>query len=256
MLKTFERLVRLYKAGKNHVWPYVLRNLVRPLWLSRLDHRADVVIGNPPWIAYRFLSPEMKAKLRDACKPLNLWVGGVLATHQDVSALFWARCAERYLKPDGVIAFVLPYAVLNRPAFHGVRRGEFRRFCVRIAEAWSFDETVQPLFEVPASVLIGERSDRPGLPNAIDRFTGWLPRRDASEAEADRHLQHRPVAWPPIPSRAGASAYRARFNNGATIFPRRFFFVEREAGGGLVKIPQPRACTEKQEAWISRLGQG
>ncbi len=80
MVTTFDRLLGLYKSGRNHIWPYVLRNLVRPLWLSQPDHRADVVLGNPPWIAYRYLSAEMKTNLREACRPLNLWVGGVLTT--------------------------------------------------------------------------------------------------------------------------------------------------------------------------------
>ncbi len=237
MAETFDRLTTLYKAGKNHIWPYVLRNLVRPLWLSRPDQRADVVLGNPPWIAYRYLSAEMKTNLREACVPLNLWVGGVLTTQQDISALFWARCAERYLKPDGVIAFVLPYAALNRPAFGGLRRGEFRTLHVHIVEAWSFDETVQPLFPVPASVLIGKREPGAGLPGTVERYTGSLRRRDASEAEADRDLRHSSVPWPPVPTLEGASPYRARFKQGATIVPRRFFFVEREIAGRLGQNP-------------------
>jgi hypothetical protein len=237
MVETFERLTTLYKAGKNHIWPYVLRNLVRPLWLSRPDQRADVVLGNPPWIAYRYLSAEMKTNLREACVPLNLWVGGMLATQQDISALFWARCAERYLKAGGTIAFVLPYAALNRPAFGGLRRGEFRNLHVQIEEAWSFDETVQPLFPVPASVLIGKREAGAGLPRTVERYTGSLCRRDASEAEADRDLRHGSAPWPPIPTLEGISPYRARFKQGATIVPRRFFFVERAVGGRLGQNP-------------------
>ena len=237
MVGTFERLLALYDAGRNHIWPYVLRNLVRPLWLSRPDHRADVVLGNPPWIAYRFLSPEMKTNLREACLPLGLWVGGVLSTQQDISALFWARCAERYLKPDGVIAFILPYAALNRPAFGGLRRGEFSRFHVGIEEGWSFDETVRPLFPVPASVLIARRDLSAPVPARVERYTGNLPRRDATEGEADRALRHAPAAWPPIPNLAAASPYRARFKQGATIVPRRFFFVERDQAGRLGHNP-------------------
>ncbi len=237
MAETFERLTTLYKAGKNHIWPYVLRNLVRPLWLSRYDQRANVVLGNPPWIAYRYLSPEMKTNLREACVPLNLWVGGVLATQQDISALFWARCAERYLTAGGVIAFVLPYAALNRPAFGGLRRGDFRALHVQIVEAWSFDETVQPLFPVPASVLIGKLEPGAGLPDTVVRYTGSLRRRDAPEAEADRDLRHGSAPWPPIPTLEGASPYRARFRQGATIVPRRFFLVEREVAGRLGQNP-------------------
>jgi hypothetical protein len=237
MAETFERLLALYKTGRNHIWPFVLRNLVRPLWLSRADQRADVVVGNPPWVAYRHLSAEMKVNLRDACRPMNLWVGGVLSTQQDLSALFWARCAERYLRPGGTIGFVLPYAALNRPAFGGLRSGDYRSVAVHIIEAWSFDETVQPLFPVPASVLIGRKESAAGLPETVERYTGSLPRRDASEAEADRALQHTSALWPPIPTLQGASPYRARFKQGATIVPRRFFFVERDLGGRLGQNP-------------------
>ena len=60
-----------------------MRNLIRPLWLSRPGQRADVVLGNPPWVAYRHLSPEMKVDLREACQRIDLWVGGILTTQQD-----------------------------------------------------------------------------------------------------------------------------------------------------------------------------
>src|SRR5260221_6736656 len=73
---TFARLRGLYEAGRNGIWPFILRNLMRPLWLSRPEQQADVLLGNPPWIAYRHLSAEMKPRLREACQRMNLWVGG------------------------------------------------------------------------------------------------------------------------------------------------------------------------------------
>jgi hypothetical protein len=119
---------------------------------SRPEQRLDVLLENPPWVAYRHLSPEMKPRLRDAYQRMNLWVGGVLATQQDLAALFWARAAERYLRPGGASAFVLPYAALNRPAFAGLRRGDYQTASVRIIEAWSL-ELVRPLFPTSACVL-------------------------------------------------------------------------------------------------------
>ena len=236
MTETYQRLRDLYETGRNGIWPFVLRNLMRPLWLSRPDQRADVLIGNPPWVAYRHLSAEMKPRLRDACRATNLWVGGVLATQQDMSALFWARGAERYLNQGGTIAFVLPYAALNRPAFAGLRRGDFRSVQTRITEAWDLAQ-VRPIFGRSAvgttstCVVLGRRERAGGLPSRIERFTGTLPRRDASEAEADRVLHRTSEPWPPVTTLEGASPYRDRFQNGATIYPRRFFLVEREAAG-------------------------
>lgn len=232
--RTYARLVRLKEAGRNHIWPFILGNLMRPLWLSRDDQRADVLIGNPPWVAYRHLSGELQPRLREACQALDIWVGGRLATQQDLSALFWARCAQRYLRVGGTIAFVLPYAALNRPAFNGLRQGRFMRNVeVRIDSAWSFDEHVRPLFPVPACVLFGTRASATQLPASVTRYSGALPRRDANEAEADKFLQKVTDRWPPIPTLTGRSPYRAKFKQGATIVPRRFFIVTHESSGRL-----------------------
>jgi hypothetical protein len=224
---TYARLRQLKQDGRNDIWPFVLRNLVRPIWLAGEGQRADVVIGNPPWIAYRHLSAEMQTRLRTASTSYGLWVGGVLATQQDMAALFWARCAERYLKCRGTIAFVMPYAALNRPAFEGVRRGRFGGVSVRIVEAWNLSE-VRPLFPTSACVLIGRRAAVGAAPATVERFSGFLTRRDAREDEADAELARETAPWPPITTLQGGSVYRQRFTNGATIYPRRFFLVERE----------------------------
>ena len=87
MADTYKRLRELYDTGRNGIWPFVLRNLMRPLWLSRPEQQADVLLGNPPWIAYRHLSAEMKLRLRSACRQMNLWVGGVFRCNLAVGAI-------------------------------------------------------------------------------------------------------------------------------------------------------------------------
>lgn len=233
MVEPFRRLKALYESGRDDIWPFVLRNLVRPLWLSRPDNRADVVIGNPPWLAYRFMAPEMQARVREACRAESLWAGGRFATQQDLSALFWVRSAERYLKEGGTIAFLLPYAAMNRPAYRGLREGMHRRVQIRITEAWTFDEHVQPLFPVPSCALFGRRAEAGALPACVDRYAGDLPRRDATEAEADGALTVTAEPWPAMPTMQAGSPYRARFRQGATIVPRRFFIVEPARVGRL-----------------------
>jgi hypothetical protein len=250
MVDTFLRLRELYDAGRNGIWPFVLRNLnlTRPLWLSRPERRADVLLGNPPWVAYRHLSAEMKPRLRVASQQMNLWVGGVLTTQQDLCALFWARGAERYLKQGGTSAFVLPYAALNRPAFGGLRRGNFGSVQVRIVEAWDVAR-VRPIFgrtaigTTSACVLFGRREPTGSLPAQVERFIGALPRRDATEAQADAALQRGHEPWPAVTTLEGASPYRARFRQRATIVPRRFFLVEREAAGQRVRPSHAQGAT-------------
>jgi hypothetical protein len=153
--------------------------------------------------------------------------------------LFWARCAERYLRGGGSICFVLPYAVLNAPVFAGLRRGEMGPVRIRLSGAWAL-EKVWPIFGAQSGasttstcVLFGQLAAPPALPATIDRWTGRLPRRDADSAEAARALVHHRVPWPAERTLIGGSPYRERFRQGATIVPRRFFFVEMERGGRL-----------------------
>ncbi len=232
---TFAHLQALYRAGKNGIWTFVLRNLVRPVWLSRPEQRTDVLLGNPPWTVYRHLSSGMKERLREALQQYDLWVGGHLATQQDLCALFWARGAERYLRPGGRIAFVLPFAALNAPVFAGLRDGRLGgRIEVRLTGGWSL-ERVWPIFGAQSGssttstcVLFGRREPAGPHPAEVDRWEGRLPGRDVDDAQATQALAHRRAPWPRARTLAGVSPYRERFRNGATIYPRRFFLVEPE----------------------------
>jgi SAM-dependent methyltransferase len=262
LAQTFAQLQGLYRAGRNGIWTFVLRNLARPVWLSRQDQRADVLVGNPPWIVYRHLSPGMKDRLSAALRSYSLWVGGSLATQQDMCALFWARGAERYVKPKGRLAFVLPYAVLNAPVFAEMRAGRMGEARVRLTNAWAL-ERVWPIFGAQSGssttstcVLFGRRMMAGAHPPEIDRWEGRLAHRDANEAEAARLLTHSRVAWPRARTLVGNSPYRARFRQGATIVPRRFFIVEPAPASRLGRsshapIMQGRAGPLDKRPWTS-----
>jgi hypothetical protein len=235
--QTYAQLKELYVSGRNGIWTFVLRNLLRPVWLSHPTNRVDVLIGNPPWIVYRHLSAEMKDRLREGLASYSLWVGGSLATHQDMCALFWARGSERYLTDGGKIAMVLPYSLTNAPVFAGIRDGGMEGVQVAITGGWGL-ERVWPIFGAQSGssttstcVLFGERDRIAPVPAEIDRWIGNLPRRDADEAEADAVLQHVRSAWPRPRTLLSASPYRQRFRQGATLTPRRFFLAEPIAGG-------------------------
>ena len=239
LVPTFARLQTLYRSGRNGIWTFVLRNLVRPVWLSRPEQRADVLVGNPPWIVYRHLSAGMKDRLREALRPYELWVGGNLATQQDMCALFWARGAERYLGRGGRLAFVLPYAVLNAPVFAGLRSGRLGQTRVRITGGWSL-ERVWPIFGAQSGssttstcVLFGRREMAGPPPAEVDRWEGRLPRRDADDVEATRALKRTRTPWPRARTLVGVSPYREQFRDGASVYPRRFFVVEPEPTGRL-----------------------
>ena len=238
--RTYSELSDLRAQGRNHIWGFVARNLVRPVWLSSDEQRADVVIGNPPWLAYRYMSRAIQRRFRNESRRLGLWQGGRVATQQDLSGYFFARCRELYLKRNARIAFVMPYAAMSRRQFAGFRSGIFRpefdqELYVRFTEAWALDDHVQPLFPVPSCVFFARDEDAAGpLPSTVRRASGDLPRRNATAPEAERHLVWRDAPWPAIGNdRVTASPYQTRFRNGATLFPRVLCLVEEAPPGPL-----------------------
>ena len=232
--KTYEVMRRLREEGRDHVWGYVARNLARPVWLAAEAQKADAVVGNPPWVSYRYMNPDFQERFRAECRAAKLWVGGKVATQQDLSGYFYMRAAALYMRPTGRIALVMPYAALSRQAYAGFRKGEAAKaghvaLRLRFTAAWTFGPEVQPLFPVPSCVLFAEVHDRPlaaPLPDRVTAFAGALPRRDADEAEADAALTGTPADWPADAAVERESPYRRRFRQGATLVPRRLVFVE------------------------------
>lgn len=231
LAESYDRMRELHEAGRNHIWTYIVRNLTRPLWLSLRKGKPDVVIGNPPWLRYNAMSTALQKRFRSASRERGLWVGGNVATHQDLSAYFFARVVERYLKHGGQIAFVMPLASLSRDQYEGFRSGRFGSggnvaAAVKFQGAWTFDSDVQPLFPVPAAVLFAVKSAvTAAIPDTVTAFGGTLPRRDASALEARRALAKVEEPWPTSRSGMISSPYRDLFKQGATIVPRRLMVV-------------------------------
>ena len=244
--ETYEVMRRLQGEGRNHIWGYVARNLARPVWLASEARKADVVIGNPPWVSYRYMSGDFQKRFRDECRAAGLWVGGKVATQQDLSGYFYMRAALLYMRRTGRIALVMPYAALSRQAYAKFRGGEAARFGhvefrLRFTAAWAFGPEVWPLFPVPSCVLFAGLHDGPvaaPLPARVAAFAGTLPRRDADASEAAANLTEAAASWPTSATDQDGSRYRRTFRQGATLVPRRLVLVEAAPAAGMLP-PNP-----------------
>lgn len=258
---TYETLRKLSEDGRNHIWGYVARNLSRPIWLATERQKADIVVGNPPWLDYRRMSGDIQERFRREMTAAGLWERGVPGSAYDLSSYFFARAVHLYMRSEGRIAFVMPYAAMTRRAYRTFLRGSFKvggfaETVVKFTKAWSFPSEVEPLFRVPSCVLFGERSKliQP-LPSKILQFRGHLPRRDASPEEAERALKVATVRWPTAQGKSDTgSLYRTRFLAGAKLDPRRLNLVEPVEGGRLGANPEAplvrgRTGTLDKEPW-------
>lgn len=253
---TYQVMCELHDTGRDHIWGYYVRNLARPVWLSRPANRVDVLVGNPPWLSYRYMPPAMKADFRAMSTARGFWAGAAVATHQDLSALFVARAVEQYLTDDGAFSFVMPLAVLTRKQFAGFRTGAWSPeqhdiVTAALTAGWDLHAVKPSFFPVPAAVVNGTRTAGPptALPGATETWTGTKVDHTAGYAEVDPRIT-RTAAGPSAKMTSG-SAYRRRFYTGATLFPPFLVLVEDApagplgAGQGRTTVRSSRSTIEK-----------
>ncbi|RKY68021.1 MAG: hypothetical protein DRQ02_05515, partial [Candidatus Latescibacterota bacterium] len=239
-----EVLKNFIDTDRDTIWAFVLKNMYKPLFFKR---QFDFVVGNPPWIAFRFMEPAYQSFLKQQItQKYRLLTGrGELITHLEVATLFLVRSADMYLKKGGMIAFVLPRSLFSADQHHGLRQRSFKfsedtKQSLLWREVWDC-EGVTPLFNVPACVLIAEKRETAKMeyPVAGQILTGRLDRKNASLEEAEGgleieevefalHTRGRRSYWAIGEATEGqaASYYKKRFAEGATIVPRSFWFVQ------------------------------
>ena len=189
---TIAAMQRLHNEGRNHIWAYYTRNLVRPVALSR--SKVDVIVGNPPWLNYNQTVSTLRTELERQSKSIyDIWAGGRYATHQDVAGLFFTRSVDLYLKDGGVIGMVMPHSALQtgqyakwrtgawqaKPSGRGRNRASGRVLAADFGHKIAWDlERLEPntFFPVPASVVFARRSGEDGkatpLAGQVERWFG------------------------------------------------------------------------------------
>jgi hypothetical protein len=201
------------------------------------------------------MSADMQKRFKELAKGERVYVSRV-PSHNDLCALFTIRAAHLYLRSAGRIAFVLPLAALTRNQFQRLRSGSFQSVRIAWDEVWTMDDSVQPLFPVPSSVVFGRRrATAKPLPDIVRAYSGALPFRDSPEEVADAHLKVTEGAPAlEVAQSKGGSVYRSLFRQGAILVPRVLCFVERKTSGRLGVDPSSplvvsRRSSQEKKPW-------
>lgn len=247
LTETFHTLCDLNADGQDHIWGYFIRNQIRPIWLS--GRQLDRLVGNPPWLSYRFMSKAMQAQYKLMSESRNIWAKGKLSTQTDLVGLFIARTVEQFLKVDGKFAFVVPFSVLSRPQYAPFREGKWLnngtvQVTANFTRPWDVSDVRPPLFPVPAGVIFGSKT--------LDSATA-LPAESLHVAGRHDALFETNAT---IEQQTGEEPYRSPYVRsllvGATIMPRVLFMVEELPAGplgqtkGTVQVTSHRTTLEKQ----------
>ena len=262
--QTIKSLQTLQVEGRDHIWVYYTRNLVRPVALSR--SKVDVIIGNPPWLNYNQTVSTLRTELERQSKDIyGIWAGGQYATHQDVAGLFFARGVDLYLKDGGVIGMVMPHSALQAGQYAKWRTGKWQAKAngrgrnkspgrVLAADfgykaAWDL-EGLEPndFFPIPASVAFARRVGEDGKATPL-------------AGEVERWVGKPGAARPPrvsslitVTSTSAVSPYVGWSRQGATVVPRCLFFVNEVENPAIIQAGQtvtvdPRRGSNDKEPW-------
>ena len=262
--RTIRTMQRLHDRGRDHIWAYYTRNMVRPVALSRA--KVDVVVGNPPWINYNQTADILRDELQNLSRNrYGIWAGGRYATHQDVAGLFFARSVDLYLKDGGVIGFVLPHSALQAGQYSKWRTGKWQSpplgrgrnrasaytlsvlFDHKIA--WDLEQLdPNTFFPIVSCVVFARSTGQSGisvpLAGQVERWWGETGTDDV----------RRESAGITDTGSAGDSPYAGYSRQGAVIVPRCLFFVNETENTAVVQAAptvtvNPRRGTQDKAPW-------
>ena len=265
--ETIRTMQRLHDRGRDHIWAYYTRNMVRPVALSRA--RVDVVVGNPPWINYNQTADILRDELQNLSRNrYGIWTGGrygQYATQQDVAGLFFARSVDLYLKDGGVIGFVMPHSALQAGQYSKWRSGKWQSppvgrgrnrasaFTLSVMfdhkTAWDLEPLEPNSFFPMASCVVFARST--GQSGISAPLAGQVERWLGKSGSGDVWREQASITDTGV---TGDSPYAELSRNGATIFPRVLFFINETANTAIVRAAptitvNPRRGSQDKVPW-------
>ena len=253
----------LHARGRNHVWAYYLRNMVRPAVVS--ESKVDAIIGNPPWLTFNQSADIMREELEQLSKKTyGIWGGGKNAANQDVSTLFFSRVTDLYLRDGGLIGMVLPHSVLRSSQHIKWRSGSWVSMDNGCGDSVDVEFTLNPpwdldnldpntFFPMPASVVFAKLSGRnsnghsPLAPGKVATWRGYTGTSNVTRSLET--LIHDDGSF--------RSPYHQFARRGADIFDRRLYFVSIRPNEVLLALPntfitEPRISTQDKKRYDVR----
>jgi len=236
-------LSELIIIKQDSIWSFIILNSYRP---AMLKYKFDYILGNPPWLSYRFVSdPEYQNEIKErAVKHYRIAPKSQkLYTQMELATLFLAHSMATFATTKAKLGFVMPRSVLNGDHHVNLIERKYSpnaRF--KLTQYWDL-KGVTPLFNVPSCVLFASYSMTPGNVKESLKVLEWkgkLQERDVSWRIASKALSFEKKTGNVIylgkrsalstgsgqDEKSISGSYQKSFRQGATIVPRNFYFVE------------------------------
>ena len=118
--KTITDLVELHRNHWNGIWCFILFDRIK----AGCVHDVDYVVGNPPWVKWSDLPRPYAEFIKPLCERMDIfsednWVGGI---QSDISTVVTYHALDRFVRPGGLLAFLITGTVFKNESSQGFRR--------------------------------------------------------------------------------------------------------------------------------------
>lgn len=117
--KTYNQVLSLHKKNWNGIWFRIVRNY---FW-SATAGEFDVIVGNPPWVRWSKLPELYRERVKPTCLQYDIFSstphhGG---NELDISGMITYTVADKWLRMDGQLLFVITQTHFQSPSSQGFR---------------------------------------------------------------------------------------------------------------------------------------
>lgn len=166
-----DALVYLQKHGRNGIWPFIISNSFMP---DIMRGQFSGIVSNPPWLALSKIGGNpYQDTLKRFADEYGVVSRGSSFLHTELATVFFVGSANRYLRPGGTIACVLPNSVLVGRSQEQFRLGGYRTSPrptdLSLTEVWQIPKGV---FKNRAAVVFA----RKGATGAVAHGTAMAGR--------------------------------------------------------------------------------
>jgi len=116
---TYDQVLKLHRKNWNGIWFRIVRNF---FW-SATAGKFDLIIGNPPWVRWSKLPELYRDRVKPTCEHYGIFSntrrhGG---NELDISAMITYTVADKWLRNNGALAFVITGTLFKNPSSAGFR---------------------------------------------------------------------------------------------------------------------------------------
>ncbi|MHA1150931.1 MAG: N-6 DNA methylase [Promethearchaeota archaeon] len=189
--------------------------------VKKYYYQFDIIIGNPPWLTYKDIDDPTRQEILDSFySEYKLCAKAENKTQMDL-AIFFTIMAQDFCKEDYLIAFVFTRSLFDGAQYNAVRKGIWKG--PFIETLFDIKENANP-FRKPSCMVIFNSTYKSIIEGyeILDKEYDMLKpmtyyinytANESAISTKKIDLLH-------------ASPYKNLFKNGATLYPRSYFFIE------------------------------